>query len=205
MFKLWNRNKAVKPVNKHVVNLSFSLCVDSFFDSHFDNLAPVTKKPADFILFHQLSLIPSGEGFSVYHAEQSGVNGFSNIIDANVDVTDILRADFSNDKQFDDYECCVDIDWWNLNLHLGFVGTGAAILIPTTELDNLMLYGKTSFELKNAMVLTDTKVIDVSWQFDDMGNSLASSQIEMCLGEEHFKVHNNAFMLEVSVPKRIII
>ena len=59
--------------------------------------------------------------------------------------------------------------------------------------------------MKNAMVLTDTKVIDVSWQFDDMCNSLASSQIEMCLGEEHFKVHNNAFMLEVSVPKRIII
>jgi hypothetical protein len=207
----WKKQKNT-PLNKQVVNLALSINFDELvrtintsntphFRGQSSALKEVTKTSGSKLVFteiHQLSLIPSGNGFCVYHFNQTNGTGFFNDLPARIDFSDFIYDDSKIENSKNHW--VMELALWNANLILSiddFPQLG--LIAPCAELDNLMLLGKTNFHSDNAIIDTKENKLSVPSAFKD-GKPTQYTEINSTLSAHSVEYHNKLFRITAYIP-----
>lgn len=207
----WKKQKDT-PLNKQVVNLALSINFDELVRTTNTSDTPhtrgqssplkeVTKTSRDKLIFteiHQLSLIPSGNGFCVYHSNQTNGTGFFNNLPARIDFSDFIynSSKIENSKN----HWVMELAFWNANLILSiddFPQLG--LIAPCTELDSLMLLGKTNFHSDNAIIYTKENKLSIPSAFED-GEPTQYTEINSTLSAHSVEYYNKLFRITAYIP-----
>lgn len=212
----WKKQKNIT-LSKRVVNLTLSMNFDELVRTTNTSDTPrlrgqqnalkeVTKASGNKLIFtkiHQLSLIPSGNGFCVYHLGQTNGTGFFNDLPARIDFSDFIHDDseIANSKN----HWVMELAFWNTNLVLSiddFPQLG--LIAPCDELDSLMLFGKTSFHSNNAIINTKESKLSIPSGFED-GNPTQHMEINSTLSPHFVEYHNKLLRITAYIPNEAFV
>lgn len=149
--------KQQKPtINKSVVEIEYLINPERLL-----GLQPTesTLNYNDFLSVYKAVLIPVGEKHIVFVPNDKTGTCFYNKLEAVVDISRITGDDEGSKT--------VTISWWNLHLHM-FTNDGLCNMItPHEELDNLMLFGKTSFTSNNPLISNEQNKLSIPSSYQD--------------------------------------
>jgi len=180
--------KPQKPaLNRSVVEIEYFINDVMFLDLDLEETeSPPNHK--DFLSVYKAVLLPAGDKHIVFLPNDRTGTCFYNKLDTVVDTSSIIGND-----AFPDF---VTISWWNSNLHIYTDKGLCSLLAPHEELDNLMLFGKTSFISNNDLIINKQDKLSIPCSFED-GGPVEWKEIECDLSEKEVTYYNEAAAIRI--------
>lgn len=178
--------KQQKPtLNRSVVEIEYFINDVMFLDLEQSELIPNYK---DFLSIYKVVLLPAGDKHIVFVPNDRTGTCFYNKLETVVDTSSIIGND-----AFPDF---VTISWWNCNLHIYTDKGLCSLLAPHKELDNLMLFGKTSFISDNGLIKNKQDKLSIPCSFED-GGPVEWEEIECDLSEKEVTYYNETAAIRI--------
>jgi hypothetical protein len=172
-------------LNRSVVEIEYFINDAMFLDLEEAESPPNHK---DFLSVYKAALLPTGDKHIVFVPNDRTGTCFYNKLETVVDTSSIIGND-----TFPDF---VTISWWNCNLHI-YTDKGLCnLLAPHKELDNLMLFGKTSFISENYLIINKQDKLSIPSSFED-GNPVEWEEIMYDLSEKEVTYYNETASIRI--------